>query len=150
MERYEWLLSLLFAPGSDDSVAQPMDTIRIMKSLFLFGQESPKRPEAFYEFQPYLYGPCSFKVYDDLAELKGKGLVEENRPYYRSYRLTQRGIREAKKAWGRLNASTQELLSNTKRSVLSWTFSQLLGHVYQRWPEYAARSMFRPLPGSNP
>lgn len=147
MQRGDWLLSLLYASGPKGNQVEPLDTIRIMKGLFITKQESGKPLENFYNFEPYLYGPCSFEVYDDIQNLLGSGLVEENRPCYRSYRLTQRGIVHAAGIWGGLPSGMGDLLTKTKNLILSQTFSEMLNYVYSRWPDYAERSVFTPFNG---
>jgi len=140
MERSMWLMSFLFAGEQ-----KPMDTIRIMKGLFIVGQESPKPLPSYYEFEPYLYGPCSFEVYGDLDELLKAGLVEEHRPYYRSYCLTAKGTEKAKNAWSQIAADIRLRIETTKELVLSKSFSELLEYVYTKWPKMASMSIFSPI-----
>jgi uncharacterized protein YwgA len=144
MQRSDWLLLLLHAPDSEGNRGEPLDTIRIMKGLFIIGQRSSETLEQFYQFEPYLYGPCSFPVYDDIAELQAKGLVEQNLPHYRSYRLTRRGLSEAEKARPLLSPTLVGLIAEVKEFVLSHSFTELLQYVYEKWPRYTTRSVFRP------
>jgi len=97
MNRQDFLLAFLYLPAGqgDKHAAAPVDPIRIMKGLFLFGMEKRTELREFYVFEPYLYGPCSFQVYSDLRDLVADGEVDELAlsPFHRwsYYRLMERG-----------------------------------------------------------
>ena len=56
----DWLL-LLF-----DGAGEPLDRVRIQKSMFLFAERSKAPGGEKYRFTPYHYGPFSFDIYPDL------------------------------------------------------------------------------------
>jgi len=58
------LLYFIYAPLEN---VKPLSPIQLMKGLFFIKQELELKD--FYEFEPYLYGPCSFEVYRDLEIL---------------------------------------------------------------------------------
>ncbi len=80
LSRPELLLLLLYQPGPEGQVAEPIvGKTRLMKLLFLLSKEaniddflSHKQ-----EFVPFKYGPFDAEVYDDLDALKELKLIEE-------------------------------------------------------------------------
>ncbi|MCC6003788.1 MAG: hypothetical protein LM590_05545 [Thermofilum sp.] len=52
-----------------------LSSIQLMKGLFLIKQELELKD--FYDFEPYLYGPCSFEVYGDLEILTKERLITQ-------------------------------------------------------------------------
>lgn len=115
---------------------KPMSPLQIMKSLFLYFQR--RKPEGFYEFIPYLYGPCSFDVYLDLRELISKGLITEIPSYFswNFYAITTNGEKLLK------DEKHDEELENIKKLVLSKSFVDLLKYIYTQYPEFAINSIF--------
>jgi len=65
IQRKDLLMCLLFRKGANGK-SEPLDRIRIMKSLFLLSQEVPK-VAGLLHFEPYLYGAISFDVYTELC-----------------------------------------------------------------------------------
>ena len=122
------LLSLLKAYNK-----KAMSPIQIMKALFLYSQE--KHPEGFYEFKPYLYGPCSFEVYHDLRTLLNEGLVSATPSLYSwdFYSITPQGEDKIKEV--------DEKLEEIKKFVVSKSFIELLKEIYSRYPEFAKNSI---------
>jgi len=139
MKKEEVLLELIYLPIKNRQ--NMMSPIQIMKSMFLLKQES-NLPE-FYDFEPYLYGPCSFEIYSDLLELKNKGLVDTI-PTLRDweyYRITKNGKVIAEKVKQDLDRNLINKIVDIKESVLSKSFLKLLEHVYEKYPEYARNSI---------
>jgi len=112
-----------------------------MKGMFLIKQEL--KIEDFYQFQPYLYGPCSFEVYSDLRNLINEGLVL-GVPSIRGwlyYKITHMGEEKAKEI---SLTFTEELIAgieNIKKLVMQKDLFELLKYVYQKYPEYATHSI---------
>ena len=53
-----------------------IDPIRVMKGMFIFGQEAPAewlQGIPLYEFQPYNWGPFCQDIYRDLDDLRAPG-----------------------------------------------------------------------------
>ncbi len=116
---------------------KPMSPLQIMKSLFLYAQEE-KRPD-FYEFVPYLYGPCSFDVYADLKLLESSGLITSY-PTNREWSFF--GITSEGEKYLITDAKVVQKLDNLKKDVLSKSFIELLKYVYSNYPEFAKNSIF--------
>jgi len=140
-KKHEWILLALRY--------KPLDRVRLMKALFLFWWENKDKLENYFEFKPYLYGPCSFEVYKVLEKLEQARLIvqlpqpiQEWSPYY----LTPRGEREAKKIEDQLVEAVPELAESfrsTVEEVTRLSFRNLLRKVYGDAPEYATRSVIR-------
>jgi uncharacterized protein YwgA len=97
----------------------PLDRIHIMKALFLLQRKAGKIPDYFH-FESYLYGPCSFEVYDALTALEREGLVV--RPLHpmlqwAAYYLTDRGKKEAESAVRALDPQLREHLETAVKEV---------------------------------
>jgi uncharacterized protein YwgA len=139
----DWLL-LLLAEASD-----PLDRVRIQKSLFLFSKRSKAPAEEKYIFQPYLYGPFSSTIYRDLDRLaeEGKVRVELHEgaasPFYR---LSPTGRKAATELQEQVPQARLELLRAVRTWVSTKPFSVLLRTIYQMYPEFAAESIFRDKP----
>lgn len=125
------ILSLLAAGNS-----KKMSPIQIMKALFLFAQT--KKPDDFYKFKPYLYGPCSFEVYSDLKDLTSKGYITTYPSYHNwsFYRITLFGKKKIKKE-GKLKKD----LESIKKLVVSKSFLELLQYIYSKYPKFAKDSI---------
>jgi uncharacterized protein YwgA len=140
MKRQDWLLIYLSLPSKEDLI----DPIRIMKGLFLFKMRLKERLGDFYNYVPYLYGPCSFEIYDDLLELRVTGLVDEYaRPFSRwsFYRLSKKGQERARILHDAAPSDLLKELQAIKEKVTSLSFLDLLREVYKQYPEYAKSSI---------
>jgi hypothetical protein len=137
----DWLL-LLF-----NGVRQPLDRVRIQKSMFLFAERSKAPDGEKYEFQPYHYGPFSFGIYPDLERLVEQGLVRlEPDPAGSgspSYGLTGPGRERVEEVRRRAPAERLELLGSLRDWVTARSFGNLLNDVYRMYPGYAVNSVFR-------
>jgi hypothetical protein len=128
---------------------QELNPIRIMKGLFIFAQEAPEAwagAEGRYEFTPYYYGPYSTAVYADLDEMTRRGLVRAKEVPGRSWRcyaLTAAGRQEAGRVAAKLDKEVVAYVSTIRDFVTRLPLSQLLRAVYERYPEYAGKSVFR-------
>jgi uncharacterized protein YwgA len=145
MTRRDWLMLFIAFEGAP----RGLDPVRLQKGMFLFRQESDVPADQKYEFRPYNYGPMSRGIYDDLDRLVSDGLAEttpvEGQSWSR-YRSTERGVERARKLLDEAMAEhprAARYLFDTKQSVASMTFDGLLEDVYERYPEYATRSLFR-------
>lgn len=143
MKRTDWLLVLLRLPGHTGQENEPMDRLRIIKTLFLLGREM-KGLSNFYDFRPYLYGPFSLDIYRDLDGLLAGGYVrrEATLPItWSRYWLTSKGIAEAEKVLQELSSPVVEQMKQLKGFVTGLSFTDLLKHVYSKYPEYAKDSV---------
>lgn len=142
MEKQDWLIVYLSLPSAGET--NLIDPIRIMKGLFLFKMEFKEKLKDFYEYRPYLYGPCSFEIYRDLTELQLKGIVDSySPPLYRwiYYRLTEKGQIWAKYLIKDAPTEFLERLKTIKIKITSLSFLELLREVYKKYPDYARNSV---------
>jgi hypothetical protein len=146
MTRRDWLLLLIAAS------ARPLglDPVRVQKGMFLLAREAGLPPGQRYGFRPYNYGPMSVELYADLGALERDGLVV--RVPVAGFRWTCAALSDA----GAARAAALEPVARREAplahrrlariaSLLDrLTFTELLQAVYRRYPEFAARSVFRP------
>jgi len=133
----KWILAMLRI--------SPLDRIHIMKALFLLQRRAREIPD-YFQFKPYLYGPCSFEVYDVLAALEREGLVVRPlhpMPHWVAYYLTERGKKEAEKAARALDPQLREHLEALTREVSQLGFYELLRRVYDEAPEFTVNSVLK-------
>jgi uncharacterized protein YwgA len=140
--RHDWLL---LAIGLD---ADGLDPIRVQKTMFLFAREAGRPASERYSFVAYNYGPMSPGVYRDVEALVRRGLLER-RPVdghgWCRLRATDAGRARARQRLDALAAGDRgavAVLREVRRTVQSLDFTGLLELVYERYPEYAARSAF--------
>jgi uncharacterized protein len=136
----DWLL-LLF-----DGAQEPLDRVRIQKSMFLFAERSKAPGAEKYEFTPYHYGPFSFGIYPDLDSLVAGGALRvEADPAsdLPRYSLTGAGAGEVARLRAQAPAGRLSLLAGLRDWVVARSFGALLDDVYRMYPQYAVRSVFR-------
>jgi len=136
----DWLLLSLSGTG------QPVDRIRLQKTLFLFSKRSKVPPAEQYTFQPYLYGPFSFQLYPDLDRLVLEGLVRADRldrTTSPGYSLTRAGQARAERLAQQAPKARVRALTSIRAWVVAQSFRSLLENVYRLYPEYASKSVFR-------
>jgi uncharacterized protein len=124
----------------------PLDRIHIMKALFLIWHRSSGRIENYFEFTPYLYGPCSFEVYSVLENLRSDRLIVQPphpKPQWVNYYLTEKGIEKSEEAAKKIPLDLLEFIRGIANEVSPLSFYELLKKVYKEAPEFAAKSMFR-------
>lgn len=90
----------------------------------------------------------SREVYRDLDQLVDEGLLDASAVSghtWQRYRATDTGRRHAQQLLDDGDAPTvaaARRLYGIKKSIAEMTFARLLNDVYDRYPEYAARSVF--------
>jgi DNA-binding PadR family transcriptional regulator len=150
MKKEDWLLVYLSLPSADNK--SYIDPIRIQKGLFLFRMQNEDKvkdkdkAKDFYEFIPYLYGPCSLDIYDDLRELQQQGLVSDRPRDYRGwtyYTLTSEGEKKAKSLKGQDPNRLVGDLESIKERVTRLSFLELLQVIYAEYPKFAEESIVR-------
>lgn len=120
----------------------PIDPVRLQKGLFLIAMEAGVPPAEQYRFEPYAYGPMSRAVYRDARALEAAGLVERlavRGSDWRALRATAAGFARAEA----LPPSAAGAVARTRALVDARSFAELLEFVYDRYPQYASRSVFR-------
>jgi len=128
--------------------AAPLDRLRLMKALFLIWLEKGRTIPDYFDFIPYLYGPCSFEVYSVLSSLQEENLVAQPPAFPQSwaaYYLTGAGREAARDARGRTSAGDLGLVKEWASFAAQQGFRNLLAHVYGRAPEFATNSVARDL-----
>lgn len=143
MRPADWLL--LLVAGARDG----LEPVRVQKALFLLAKEGGLPAEQRYEFEPYNYGPMSRGIYRDVARLVRRGLLANAvAPGYSRgvVKLTAAG-REQAAAIDRIARhdapSARMALHRISSLVQRLSFADLLRMVYDRYPAYASRSVFR-------
>lgn len=145
INRRDWLIALLHAAGTRGYNEPVVGSVRIMKLLFLIKQRI--QLNNFYTFQPYLYGPCSFDVYKDLAELTKESIVEEIKDKYtkfETFKLTTKGEKEGERTFSELPDETKKAIEEVKTEFNQMSFVTLLRYVYSKYPKYRRLSVINP------
>jgi len=143
INRKDWILLLLYAKGKEESFCEPIrGRIKLMKELFVLGQTI--KPSNFYKFVPYLYGPCSFELYEDLETLTQERLVDifdEYRDGHGLYSLTKEGTEKSKKIFDSLDKAISDKINQIKGELNQLSFLDLLKKIYKEYPDFAKKSM---------
>lgn len=124
----------------------PLDRIHIMKTLFLIWHRLGRKIPDFFEFEPYLYGPCSFEVYSVLESLQADGYVVQPphpMPQWVNYYLTGRGKKEAEEVAKSASPKTLRFIETVAKEASQLSFYELLRKVYNEAPDFAVNSIFR-------
>ena len=139
ISREDILLTFIDLPiDKKQSIVSP---IQLMKGMFLIKNEL--KISKFYEFEPYLYGPCSFEIYSDLISLLENNLIDTvDTPFsWRYFRTTNVGSEKANLIIKNLDSKTVKKISDIKKFVIKKSFLELLEHVYKKYPEYTKNSI---------
>lgn len=136
MRKRDWLLIAL---------GDRLEPIQLQKTLFKFAMESGAPDADKYEFVPYNWGPCSFDIYGDLAELREEALVEfeASGRGWNAYRVTSEGARVAEELREKADSDLVKRMDDIREYVTSRSFNRLLRDVYKQYRPYAERSLFR-------
>lgn len=136
-ERGKWLLALLHVMGGKIS-----GSTRLQKLVFLLKRE--KGIEAPYTFSPYMYGPHSPDIIDDVTilELAGYIKIQNEVPEQplagdylitREYELTPEGAKVAQEIYEILTDEQKAALSSLKQ-FKDMPLTELLKYVYTKYP----------------
>lgn len=130
-----------------DGAPRGLDPIRLQKGMFLFAMSDEAEADDAYRFVPYSYGPMSAQIYRDLEALLEKGLIEaepvEGQSWAR-YSASEEGLISARDLLRRESSQTAaQRLYEIKVEVSSHTYQEVLNDVYDRYPEFASKSVFR-------
>jgi hypothetical protein len=147
MSRRDWLILLLAYEGAPDG----LHPVRVQKSLFLLAQDDDLGLDAgeAYEFVPYSYGPMSKQIYADLDQFAADGLIRRVPVEGQSWTLLQAtpvGLEAAQQLVDGMAARdipVARRLFEIKQLVVGMTFAQLVEYVYERFPAFETRSIFR-------
>ena len=149
--RAEWILRLLYAPGSGARKKQPIYGItRLMKATFLLHRKMEENfpdVKTGFDFRPDKYGPLDEDVYAAITYLENNGLIavedeKEHADQYEcvKYSLTPEGAREARKLYESLPEGQQRLVDWIKKEHAMKPLGELLAYVYNQYPEMTTKS----------
>jgi uncharacterized protein YwgA len=112
-----------------------------MKGMFLIKQEL--KLENFYEFEPYLYGPCSFEIYHDLELLTKERLISQipsGRRYF-YYKITPLGKDKIMNTSKVIDENLAKGILEIKKLIAEKSILELLQYIYSKYPEYTKNSI---------
>lgn len=160
--RADFLILLLYAIGRRKFAEGIRGITRLMKYLFLIGREKGllRYFKDYYQFAPHRLGPFDKRLYDDLAVLKEEGLVEkvlvrrvklspvekeitdffEPGNGFTEYRLTEKGVRFAKKLVKGIDKEIVKGIQEIKVKYGKYPLLRLLEYIYEVYPEYQEKS----------
>src|SRR6266568_2981930 len=168
MTRTDILLALLAASGARGTAAPIVGTTRLQKLLFVVEREEGVRVTDGddFDFTAYKFGPVSKEIYDDLAKLENleyissvpvaepssverdeyglsfEGLIgdEESTESLeeKRYKITTKGVEWLAKR--KLPAGETEKIRKVKGKYGSLNLSDLLYHVYSKFPDMTTAS----------
>lgn len=100
-----------------------------------------------FKFEPYDYGPFDKEVYHELDSLMRSGLVQVSvmgtTAGSRRYSLTPDGQDVGEGVLKTLNAKVQDYISRLIDWLRTLSFAELVGSIYQAYPEMRANSIFK-------
>lgn len=142
MNRSDWLLYVIAA-----AAPQGLSPVQLQKTMFLLGQENPKEVgKGFYTFEPYDYGPFTSDVYTDADVLAIQGLISIDNPLargWRRYSATKEGLEQASRLAQNVSAKSEGYIEETIRWICALSFPDLVRTIYERYPSYRERSVFK-------
>jgi hypothetical protein len=98
----------------------------------------------YFEFTPYLYGPCSFEFYDDMQSLENEHLISSS-PHpvsqWASYYLTPKGKDRGLVIESSADPEVVTLTKQIANEVSSLGFRLLLKRVYKEAPDFAINTV---------
>lgn len=124
----------------------PLDRIHVMKILFLLWYRSGRKISDYFQFIPYLYGPCSFEVYTVLESLLNEGHISQpphQTPKWVHYYLTEKGKELAEQLTRKVSSENLTAIGLIADEVAPLSFYDLLRKVYKEAPEFAVNSIFK-------
>jgi len=140
----DWTL-LVIAAG----MGRPLQPVHLQKALFLLDRnlsQAQLQVNAFYDFEPYDYGPFCSNIYSDAEELCHEGLVHIDQPLrlsYRQYLATNPGQARAEELREMLTRDVTTYLDTVVRWVTSLSFRQLIAAIYKAYPDMEVNSVFK-------
>ena len=137
MNRKDWLLL---------AIGDYIEPIQLQKILFKFARESAVPTTQRYIFEAYNWGPMAKRIYADLEELRGEGLVEFTPTGlgWSAYKLTAEGSERAAQLRERAPVELLRSIGEIHEWVTVRSFRKLLKDVYRAYPEMAEKSLFKP------
>lgn len=134
----DWILALFEENGGDLDGAT-----RLTKLSFLIDRTLENRGhDTNFDFIQYRYGPYDDDIFEAISELQEDDLIEVTstptpKGVMFSYRLTDEGRRESRKALENLDNAEKGALKDTVRAWGEASTNALVSFVYDEFPEYA-------------
>lgn len=134
LKRHKILLGIILNAGG-----KPTKT-ELMKWIFLLKKETIlKNDNSFYDFVPYEYGPFSFTLYRDLAELIELGYLEKD-----GFEINSRFLNPIRDIYQEIPKSIRADIDKIIRYYSRLDLASLIDHVYDKYPWFAHRSKLKP------
>ncbi len=129
-EKGKWILTMLYAMGGSVEGG-----VRLQKLLFLLKKERGVGSIP-YRFLPYLHGPYSDGIPDDVLELENAGLVRVEREVLEPvlYSLTPEGKKVAEEIFKNMPEGLRKSMIGLKK-FNEMRLRELLDYVYTKYPE---------------
>jgi len=151
LNRIHLLEMLLYAPGPSGRENESIKgKTRLQKEMFLvqihLKDQGISKPHS---FRPYIHGPFSRELYNDLSWLEFEEVVEET-PYhyddggvYYEFRLTSKGIQEVQALLldSRLLAA-YETIKGIKKDYNGMNLEYLVRMIHEKYPEYVQPHLY--------
>lgn len=143
-QRQKWILSVLSTLGIVKG------RTKFIKLLFLLKFKFGLQGRIPFKFRPWIYGPYSKDIIDDLKDLQKDGWISEKAESYRksefreetlrfSYALTPSGARLARELLAQMPYETVEKLRSL-RPFNALSLNKLLEYVYYNYPNFITNS----------
>jgi uncharacterized protein len=121
--------------------------VQVQKLFFLLDQNlASDLGGKQFSFEPYDYGPYDRAVYSELETLALRGLVTIEATAgagRRRFSLTAAGYEAGQKVLRQLTPRAQDYLVRVSSWVRSLSFAELVGAIYQQYPDMKVNSVFR-------
>jgi uncharacterized protein (DUF488 family) len=115
----------------------------VTKWAFILRHESATRGgSAFYQFLPYLYGPFSFCLFQEMNALARDGYVIDADD---RWTLTEMGKKAARSIHPDVLRDVRRIVQDHSRKNGNATDKHLIDYVYRRYPWYTVNSKLRKL-----
>jgi uncharacterized protein YwgA len=145
MNRRDYLLLLLGLAADEEGVVK--SRVKVTKLAFLAQKEKPNAVKSIvktdqpYEFIPYLHGPFSKDLLNDLEELANEGLIKISNEFFginferKVYTITRKGYERFRKLKESLDPEALKELTVLISKYAEWPLEKILKHVYRNYPE---------------
>lgn len=120
-------------------------SIRIQMGMFLFRMRNEYILQGdFYEFKPYIYGPSSVEIYEDLVDMESEKLVKhiDCVQQHRSTILEPKGTTLFKTLVNSAEPMDAVLIENLlaiKKWLKNLNFVEMINYVYMNYPDFTLR-----------
>jgi|GEM_PF-3121608 len=125
----------------------PWTPVQVQKIFFLLEPAvAAQLGGAYFNFQPYNYGPFDSRVYEAIEQCQTTGfaLIDQSPiASKKKYQLTETGQRRGQEVLATLPAATTARVVELSRWLRSLSFRELVTAVYKDFPHMRARSIFR-------